>query len=189
MSNRFGGGRSQTLVFNRGSHLKWAQLLATAPDVAINDAGAFSKYFAEINRMSITPTSTLLRPGRIPRGVEQFRGFPGPFTVSGSFTMDAVARRMEVPFRQWLNAPTSGITYSAPPVAAKTPILAVTALPTQGTPLTGMSTTFPSPRTAGSAGTGPVRVEVTVSAGTISAAEPLVLVVVGEDVNGNELTR
>ena len=110
IQQRFGPGASNTLIYNRGSHIKFAQLTQAAPDTQIDAAAAFSKYYVEFNRASITPTSTLLRPRRIPTGVEQFKGSPGPFNVTASWTMDASAHRMELLFRQLLNAPTNGIT-------------------------------------------------------------------------------
>ena len=80
----------------------------------------------------MTPSSTLITAGTIPVNVEQFPGTPGPFTITGSWTQDVVAKRMELIFRQLFNAPTSSIAVTDESDASERTFLAATALPATG---------------------------------------------------------
>ena len=158
-----------TLVFGRGSHLKFAEQATSG--TAITAPADFSKYKVAINSMAVAPTTNLLTPGVIPVTVEQFKGVPGPLTIDGSFVMDALPERMEIFFRQLLNAPdVSDVTAN--------PLLGSTSLATDTTSLT----TQPDP---------PSRLVVTLSgtpqrgSSAISAANPITITFAGTDRHGN----
>ena len=113
-----GSGLANTLVFGIGSHLKFAeQAVAGTP---ITDPDAFSKYKVAVNNMTVAPTTSLLTPGVIPTTVEQFKGVPGPITVEGNFTIDALGGGQELFFRQLLNAPSGGQSLRDLPVGTGT---------------------------------------------------------------------
>ena len=105
-----GRGNANTLVFGIGSHLKFGEQpnLSTSALRKRDDADEFSKYNIAVNSMTVTPTSTLLTPGVIPITVEQPPGVPGPVSIAGNFTIDALPARMELFWRQLLNAPHDG---------------------------------------------------------------------------------
>lgn len=183
----FGSGAANTIVFDRGTNIKFAE--QGDADVPITDPLAYSRYTVAVNRASMTPTSTLLRAGTIPVNVEQFPGTPGPFTITGSWTQDVVARRMEVIFRQLFNAPTSTITVATEgDGGTKRTFQAATALTTSG--ITSFTL---QPSAAGTRG--PVKLEVTLSGtvtvggNAISATNPLRVAVCGTDQNGNPLVN
>ena len=98
-----GRGRAQTLVFGIGSHLKFAEQDVVGTPIV--DPNAYSKYKVAVNNMTVAPTTSLLTPGVIPTTVEQFKGVPGPISVEGNFTIDALPNRQELFFRQLLNDP------------------------------------------------------------------------------------
>lgn len=102
----------ETLVFGIGSHLKFGEQpnLTTAATRKRDETGEFSRYNVAVNSMTVSPTSTLLTPGVIPTTVEQPAGVPGPVSIAGNFVVDALPRRMELFWRQLLNAPSSNIT-------------------------------------------------------------------------------
>ena len=182
----FGPGAANTIVFDRGTNIKFAeQTDADTPIVAPLD---YSRYTAAVNRASLTPASTLLTAGTIPVNVEQFPGTPGPFTITGSWTQDVVARRMELIFRQLFNAPTATITAADDSAGTATNYLAATSLTTAGI---DTFTAQPSDDADG----GPVQIEVTLSGtvtiggNAISATNPLRVAICGEDQNGNPLVN
>ena len=179
----FGSGAASTIVFDRGTNIKFAE--QTNADVPITDATAYSRYTAAVNRASMTPTSTLLRAGTIPVNVEQFPGTPGPFTITGSWTQDVVARRMELIFRQLFNAPSSTVIEGSPGSGAAQALLAATPLATTGISLTAQP----------DVDQGPVQLDLTLSGtvtigGTaISSTNPLRVAVCGKDQNDNPLVN
>lgn len=180
MATTTGSGGANTLVFTRGSHFKFAEQVTKGTQIM--DEDEFSRYFAAINSGSFQVNSTLIQPGTIPTTIEPFPGVAGPATISGTFTMDAVPKRMELLFRQFLNAPTAGIAVTDADA---------------GTPATDLissaeSVPAPSARVALSE---PSQIKVTVT-GTItinntaiSTTNPLKLLIKGEDINGNLITN
>ena len=179
-----GRGAANTITFDRGTNIKFAeQIDADTPITAPLD---YSRYTAAVNRATLTPASTLLTAGTIPVNVEQFPGTPGPFTITGSWTQDVVARRMELIFRQLFNAPTSTITQGTVGTGtAQDLIPTATALTTTGLSLTNQ----PAPAQ------GPVQLDValtgtvTIGGTAISRDNPLRVAICGTDRNGNPLVN
>ena len=177
MPTTFSDGLASTLVFGRGSHLKFAE--QTTSGTAITDPASFSKYNVAVNSMTVAPTTTLLTPGVIPTTVEQFIGVPGPQTIAGNFVIDGLPNRMELFFRQLLNAPSSAITDTA--AVAQTLLAA-------GTDITSLPSSIPVITDY------PGQISITLASGTIdgstapSSGTPLVFTLQGEDVSGNALT-
>ena len=191
---RIGTGSSQNLVFNRGSHLKFAQNAQSHPDTDIANSAIFSKYYAEFNTEDFNASSTLLRPNRIPTGVTQYRGRPGPITVSFSFEMDAQAHRMELLLRQLLNSPTTAdltgatsgvslLTGASNGAGSGSPQSILTAASvTAGTAITSLTNQIEK-------GQGPVQLNLTAAGSGIDVATPLKVVIIGEDRIGDPLTE
>ena len=182
----FGSGAARTIVFDRGTNIKFAE--QTDADVPITDAAAYSRYTAAVNRASMTPASTLLTAGTIPVNVEQFPGTPGPFTITGSWTQDVVARRMELIFRQLFNAPSSTIAVGDESDAAEVTYQTATVLSSAGI------TSFTSqPSDNGDHGAVKITVTlsgtVTVGGNPISATNPLRVAICGKDQNDNPLVN
>ena len=158
-----------TIVFGRGSHLKFAE--QTMSGTKISDKDAFSRYRVAINSMAVAPTTNLLTPGVIPTTIEQFKGVPGPLTIDGNFVMDALPLRNEMFFRQLLNAPTSGGLHQAGFTA--------TSLLTNGTLNADDSLATQPPS--------PLRLQVTLAAGAqrgttpVSATNQITITINGTD--------
>ena len=187
-----GLGSASDLIFGIGSHLKFAEQEAGATQTARkkDSANDFSKYNIAVNSMTVSPASTLLTPGVIPTTVEQFQGVPGPLSIAGSFTLDALPKRMELIWRQLLNAPSSGITdiTSGDAIGTGTnqDILTATAIPGG----TNSISTFTAQPTNGL----PIQLTGTLGAGAmvggsgISAANPLSAQITGTDYSHNTFT-
>ena len=148
--------------------------------------------------MTVAPTTTLLTPGVIPTTVEQFKGVPGPITVEGNFTIDALGSGQELFFRQLLNAPSGGQNIRDLPVGTGTGIgdgtsqpLGAPALTTYGTPVTAGITQIDADQ-------GPIQITGTLAGGMagpsggLSAASPtnpLRVTISGTDYAGTALTE
>ena len=192
-----GSGLANTLVFGIGSHLKFAeQAVAGTP---ITDHDLFSKYKVAVNNMTVAPTTTLLTPGVIPTTVEQFKGVPGPITVEGNFTIDALGSGQELFFRQLLNAPSASVTELA--VGTGTGIGDGTA---QGSIGSSGALVFGTPKTPGvaqqpDADQGPIQLVGTLASGMagpssgslqpVSATNPLRVTITGTDYAGSTFSE
>ena len=182
-----GVGGASDLIFGIGSHLKFAE--QTIGGTALTTANDFSRYKVAVNSMTVTPTSTLLTPGVIPTTVEQFQGVPGPLSITGTFTLDALPKRMEMIFRQLLNAPTDNVTDIA---AAATGAGAGVGSGTEQTVLTGGSvgdaalTTFTQPTKGLPIQlTGELSADPNIAGSAISSTNPLFVTITGTDYSNN----
>ena len=164
-----------TLVFGRGSHLKFAEQVTSG--TAIIDPDHFSRYKVAINSMAVAPTTNLLTPGVIPVTVEQFKGVPGPLTIDGNFVLDALPRRQELFFRQLLNAPTASINdiTGASLLSATSLAVASDSLDTPPSEPSNLTVTL--------SGT------VTRGGNAISATNEIVITITGTDENDGALTE
>ena len=183
-----GPGAASDLIFGIGSHLKFAE--QTIGGTAITTAEGFSRYNVAVNSMTITPTSTLLTPGVIPTTVEQFQGVPGPLSIAGTFTLDALPKRMELIFRQLLNAPTTNVTDI---VAAATGAGAGVGSGTEQTVISAAAVAD-APVTSGFTDptkglpiqlTGELSDDPDIGGSTMSATNPLTVTITGTDYSNN----
>ena len=157
-----GRGSARTINRGIGSNIKFAEQpdMTTANARKVTDPDLYSRFSVSVNSQNIVPNSTLITPGVIPTTVEQFRGVPGPLTIAGQFTIDGLPKRMELFFRQLMNAPSANvtdITGAGIGDASSQTLLAATSLAAAGVSLT----------TQPDADQGTIRLRVTVS-GTIT---------------------